>query len=270
MDVYSEISRFYADYRGKKLIIGKSAEGRNLYAMFAGEEGGAVGISQYAMHAREWITALLALEHIERGVFRGGTWFIPLVNPDGALLSLFGLDSVSGSRRAFLKELNGGEDFSLWKTNAEGVDLNVNFPARWGTGRRNITRPASENYIGTEPLCALETLALRNFTLAVRPDYTVSYHTKGEEIYWRFHQPLFRALRDKRLAVILSRSTGYPLKEARASAGGYKDWCVEKLKIPAFTVEAGSDGLAHPLGLGALPEIVRRNKDAVFDLSKGL
>lgn len=269
MDVYSEISLFYQSYRGEKRIIGKSAEGRDLYALFVGKAGGAVGICQYAMHAREWITAFLALEQMERGVGGGGVWFIPLINPDGALLSVYGLASVSGARRSFLREINGGVDFSLWKANAEAVDLNVNFPARWGTGRRNVTYPAGENYIGAEPLCAPETHALRDFTLAVRPAYTVSYHTKGEEIYWRFHQPPFRALRDKRHVRVLQKSTGYPLKEAPRSAGGYKDWCVEKLKIPAFTVEAGSDALSHPLGKEALPEIVRKNKNAVYDLSKG-
>ena len=40
-----------------------------------------------------------------------------------------------------------------------------------------------------------------------------------------------RAARDKKYAKILSRATGYPLAEAADSAGGYKDWCVDKLGI---------------------------------------
>lgn len=270
MNVYEEISAFYQSYRGEKAVVGYSAEGRGLFAFFAGEHRFPVGICQYAMHARERITALLAQEHVLRGVARGGAWFIPLVNPDGALLCEEGIGSVKTVwRRDMLLRINSGEDFSLWKANAEAVDLNVNFDARWGTGRSNLTCPASANYVGTKPFCAPESRALRDFTYAVSPDYTVSYHAKGEEIYWRFHQPFFRALRDKRRARILSGATGYPLKDAPYSAGGYKDWCVEKLKISAFTVEVGSDALPHPLGRDALGQIVEKNGDAIIRLSEG-
>ncbi|MCI9504481.1 MAG: hypothetical protein HFE26_03685 [Clostridia bacterium] len=268
MNVYDAVSGFYRRYRGKKLIYGKSAEGRNLYAMYTGGRGAPVGICQYAIHAREWICALLALEHLNRGVPRGGVWILPLTNPDGALLCTEGAESVRRERREALIGLNGGEDFSLWKANAEAVDLNVNFDARWGTGRSNSVIPAPENYVGEEPFCAPESAALRDFTLKINPDYTVSWHTKGEEIYWRFHQTGERLKRDFRLACVLSAATGYPLKEARFSAGGYKDWCVEKLKIPAFTVEAGSDSLSHPLDFSALPDLLKNNLDAVARLAE--
>lgn len=268
MNVYEAVTHYYRRYRGEKRIIGTSAEGRNLYAMFTGERGGTVGISQYAIHAREWITALLAVGHLRRGVVKGGVWVLPLMNPDGALLVQKGLETASPGRREFLLGLNGKEDFSLWKANAEGVDLNLNFPARWGQGRGNLTDPASQGFIGAEPLSAPESRALALFTEEIAPDYTVSWHTKGEEIYWRFHQPLARAYRDKRLAKVLSRETGYPLKNTPFSAGGYKDWCVESLKIPAFTVEVGSDDFAHPLGFRALPDILEKNSGALAALNE--
>lgn len=267
MNVYDAVSVFYRRYRGEKRVYGRSAEGRNLYALFVGTHGGATGISQYAIHAREWICSMLALEHINRGVERGGVWILPLTNPDGALLCTEGAESVRKERRDALTVLNGGEDFSQWKANAEAVDLNVNFDARWGTGRLNSRIPAPANYVGEESFCAPESAALRDFTLAVRPDYTVSWHTKGEEIYWRFHQKGERLERDLRLAKVLSAATGYPLKEAKHSAGGYKDWCIEKLKIPAFTVEAGSDRLSHPLTFSALPDLLEKNLDALSRLA---
>ncbi len=267
MDIYEAVSIFYKRFRGEKHIYGRSADGRNLYAMLVGSRAGAVGISQYGMHAREWITAMLGLEHIRRGVTCGGVWVLPLTNPDGAVLVQKGLESVSGKRRAYLKALNGGEDFSLWKANAEGVDLNVNFPARWGTGAKNRFSPAPENYVGIAPLCAPESRAIADFTQEAKPAFTVSWHTKGEEIYWRFHQPLTRLRRDKKLALALSEETGYPLGEAKDSAGGYKDWCVETLKISAFTVEAGKDSFAHPLGFSALPDLIDRNLDALVKLN---
>ncbi|MDE5897149.1 MAG: hypothetical protein K2H43_04985, partial [Clostridia bacterium] len=102
-------------------MIGTSAEGRRLFAFFVGSHAAPIGICQYAMHAREWVTALLAIEHVKRGIPRGGVWFVPLVNPDGAAI-------VQSGRI-------GCED---WKANAESVDLNVNFPARWGSGKKNV------------------------------------------------------------------------------------------------------------------------------------
>ncbi len=269
MNVYEEVRAYYERFRGTKRIYGKSAEGRALFAMLIGEPSAPLGISQAAIHGREWITALLALEHLSRGCRRGGVWVLPLTNPDGALLSETGLSSVSGGRREFLGKLNGSEDFSLWKANAEGVDLNVNFDAAWGTGAENLRTPAPANYIGEYPFSAPESRALKEFTEAAAPDFTVSWHTKGEEIYWRFRQPPLRAARDLRLAKRLSESTGYPLREAKRSAGGYKDWCIEKKKIPAFTVETGGEGWKHPIGRERLEELVKRNGDALRALTEG-
>lgn len=269
MNVYEEVSEFYERFRGEKFVYGKSAEGRDLYAFFIGKHEMPIGISQAAIHGREWITALLSLYHIQAGAQRGGIWVLPLTNPDGALLSEIGLCTVSHRRRDFLYALNGGYDFSLWKANAEGVDLNVNFDAKWGSGAKNVFLPAKENYVGKSPFCALESRALKEFTEKIRPDFTVSWHTKGEEIYWRFHQPFFRRKRDLRLAKILSKNVGCPLREAKFSAGGYKDWCVQHLKIPAFTVEVGRDGLLHPLGRKILTELTEKYGEALRALTEG-
>lgn len=271
MDIFGVVEREYRAYRGEKKVYGLSAEGRPLVAFFVGEHRAPVQISQYAIHGREWVTALLALEHLKRGVQRGGAWILPLTDPDGALLSRVGITSLSEGRRALALSLNKKSyDFSLWKANAEGVDLNVNFDARWGTGVSNITTPAPENYIGTAPLSAPESRALWSFTEEVSPAATVSWHTKGEEIYWRFHQPPLRSRRDRRLAEVLSAVTGYPLGEAKGSAGGYKDMCIERLKIPAFTVECGRAQLRHPLGEEQAGEIIEKCKDALSALSEAL
>ncbi len=267
MNVFEEVRAFYGAYRGEKRVIGYSEEGREIYAMLAGSASANCGIAQYAIHAREYITALLALEHARLGVRTGGVWIVPLVNPDGALLVETGPSSLSPARRALVRSLNGSDDFSLWKANAEGVDLNLNFDARWGSGAGNLRRPAPAGYIGKAPLSAKESRALAEFTLAVRPKFTVSWHTKGEEIYWEFHQLRTRR-RDRKYAEVLSRATGYPLVTVKNSAGGYKDWCIEKLGIPAFTVETGADEARHPLGRDALIPIVAHDLDALVMLTE--
>ena len=266
MDIYEKTKSFYESWQGEKRIIGKSLFGRGLYAVKLGV-GYPIGIAQYAIHGREFITAELAFLHAKIGV-KGTLWVLPLSNPDGALLSQIGLSSTPKTEWAKRLDLNGGrEDFSCWKANGRGVDLNVNFAARWGQGRKNVRLAGAENYIGERPFSEPETFALKQFTEDIQPDYTVSYHTKGEEIYWYFYQDKKSCVRDQRLAKILSLSTGYPLAVAQGSVGGYKDWCIEKFGIPAFTVEAGADEFQHPLQEKGLENILTRNQNALFDLS---
>lgn len=220
--IYDEIKRFYKNYKGKKCVIGYSFYGKEIFAFHIGSPVGRQFISTYAIHGREWITARLALKHIKRGVKKGGGWVIPLVNPDGAKLSQTAKP--------------------LWKANVRGVDLNCNFDADWGSGRLNTATRGDENCIGDYPFSEAETAALRDFTLKIRPFVTLSFHTKGEEIYWQYD-----GAGDSRGAEILSAATGYESKIIYGSAGGYKDWCIQKLGIPAYTIECGADGLAHPI-----------------------
>ena len=152
MDIYESVKEFYESVKTEKEIIGKSLFGRSMYAVKVGN-GRPVGLVQYAMHGREFITAKLSFEQYFVGVKRGSCWFVPLVNPDGALLSEVGLRSVENKEeKARLLRLNGNNtDFSLWKANGRGVDLNVNFPARWGKGVKNVAQAGAENCIGERP-----------------------------------------------------------------------------------------------------------------------
>lgn len=242
MSVISELEKFYFNFGGEKFIIGKSERGKPLYCFKVKKTGYPVAIIQYAIHAREYITTYLAIEQIKAynltGV-RGTVYFIPAVNPDG-------IDKVLKGDR-------------LYKANANGVDLNVNFPARWGKGVKNVRVKGSENFIGKFPLSESESRALYDFTLKINPDVTVSYHAKGEEIYWQFFQDEKTATRDLILAKEISAVTGYPLVPTPNSAGGYKDWCIDSLKIPALTIEVGADELSHPIEKENLKKILGKN-----------
>lgn len=202
-------------------MIGYTQQNSNIYAMHVGSDYGRQFIAVYAVHAREFITAKLALRHIREGV-SGGGWIIPLLNPDGVKIC--------------------EERDPLWKANGRGVDINCNFDAEWGTGRLNTRRRGSENCIGDYPFSECESAALARFTLRIKPYVTLSFHTKGGEIYWEFSGG-----GDRRGAEIIANFTGYTPKLITGSAGGYKDWCIQKLGIPAYTVECGSDDLKHPI-----------------------
>lgn len=264
MDCYEKITEFYHTAKTEKYVVGESVFGRKIYAVKLGG-GSPVGIAQYAIHGREFVTAELALNQYRYGKITGSIWLLPLVNPDGCLLSEKGLCSAPKELWDRLTKINNGVDFSLWKANGRGVDLNVNFAARWGQGTKNVRVPSSENYIGSRPFSEPETLALKEFTEFLSPDYTISYHTKGEEIYHRFDKEVKGEMP---LAYALSKSTGYPLKQTIGSVGGYKDWCIQSLKIPSFTVEAGKDCFSHPFGVEELRDIIKHNLHALADLSK--
>lgn len=268
MNIYQDTTRFYKKAWTEKKIIGTSLLKRNIYAIKMGE-GSPVGIAVYGIHGREWITAKLATEHYAHGAV-GTVWLIPLANPDGALLSQQGIASAQGSPYSrFLSAYSNGE-LRLWKANARGVDLNVNFDADWGKGEKNVRMRGAENFIGESPFSEPETKALRDFTLAISPDYTVSFHAKGEEIYWYFGQSQEDCVRDFRIGRSLAKATGYPLRQSKGSVGGYKDWCIQQMRIPAYTVEVGSDAATHPLGYTAYLEIRKRCGGALNALAHGV
>ena len=198
---------------------------------------------------------------------------MPLVNPDGVVIAQGGIDKITEGKKKLLNRVNKGKkDFSLIKCNANCVDLNQNFNARFGTGKKNVFYPATENYVGKHPFSESESRALRDITYKVKPVVTVSYHSKGEVIYFDFYQDKIRYERDKKLCEKLSKSTGYKIEKSGLSAGGYKDWCISLLKIPAFTIEVGNDKLSHPIKENELSRIYKQNSgviDVLIDYAKG-
>ena len=218
-------------------IIGYSVQKRPIYAFHVGDYGDNQIIITGAIHAREWITALLVSELVK--IYRtenpaGGIYFVPLCNPDGVRIAM------------------GRQP--LWKANARGVDLNVNFDAHWGGGAQNVRTAGSENFIGPYPNSEPEVKALIDFTRCIKPRATVAYHSKGELVY-------FVNSRDEALAKKIGIITGYTPEKTQNSTGGYSDWVSMHLGIPALTIEVGNDDYNHPIGTDKLPEILAQNKD---------
>lgn len=244
--------------------IGRSVKGLPIYAAHCGKSGGGDIIITAAIHARECYTALAVLEQIRYAKEHrpsGGVWFVPLVNPDGALFFESGLKGTELTRFGLDGFLKANLDKRRqWKANAAGVDLNCNFDANFGTGdKQSKLGPAPHGYVGKKPLSEPESAALARFTYAVRPLLTVSYHSMGGEIYWEFFQKGRERWRDLSLARAIARRIGVKRVDGDLdSAGGYKDMCVQKLHIPAFTVELVSNG-RHPLDADAYESDIKRN-----------
>jgi len=251
-------------------IIGKSTLGQDIPYIFIGDKKKDCIVVTGAIHAREHITALLLVcqaKHLLKNsdlLLRGGIYFVPMVNVDGVRLCQEGVGFIEDKQlKKNLVKINGGTDFGLWKANIEGVDLNVNFDARWGQGKSNLFYKSSANYVGKTPNSEIETKNLIRFTRMVEPLATLNYHCKGEVIFWRFYQQNKQQLwKHYKLARSLSQLTGYSLVSTEAgSAGGYKDWCIQKLGIPSFTVEVGNDKYGHPFPYHQFKNIYATNVD---------
>lgn len=247
--------------------VGYSMMGKPIYGAHIGSYEGNQVLIEGGIHAREYPTALLLVQqvkHLKNASFRGGMYFIPLTNPDGAQIVLEGINWLDCEKqRGYLSSVNNGSvDYSQWKANANAVDLNVNFDADWGGGAQNVFCPAPGNFVGYYPNSEREVRNLIDFTEKISPALTLSYHSKGEVIYYGFTGLTPEQIeRDLKIANAISEETGYQVIRTSQSTGGYSDWVSRHLEVPAFTIEIGAYSLPTPLPIEAMPEIYEKNKD---------
>lgn len=251
---------------GSAGVAGISVRGRDIKYIKAGdgEKGGIIVTG--GIHAREHVTAKLVVMQAQYAVknprlLQMPVYFVPLVNPDGAEIAL-----LRDKPPAFFRG-----DARLYKANAAGVDLNVNFDAGWGEGAANVFYPSGANYVGPFAFSEPETAALRDFTLKVKPRATISYHAKGRIIYYDFRAPAHKKAYYRAIADVMAEKLHYAaVEDDGKSAGGYKDWCQQRLAIPAFTIEIGDDAFRHPLTEKDVQEDYARNIDLPLVLQKCL
>ena len=237
--------------------IGTSRKGQPIYSFSLG--WGPVSIMYNAAHhANEWITAVVLARFVEdmaqevlpawqdlingqepgksgeASLQSGSTptpWYeqitlhmVPMVNPDGVDIAIAGRHD--------------------WKANAVGVDLNSNYPAGWDLARefkyaRGYTEAGARDFVGQHPLSEPESTAMAAYTTLIDPALTLSLHTQGEVIYWRYMD--YTPPGDAKLARRLSYASGYELEDVpdTSSHAGYRDWFIQEHNRPGFTIECG-------------------------------
>ncbi|MFD1736819.1 M14 family metallocarboxypeptidase [Bacillus salitolerans] len=258
-------------------MIGKSVDGRNLYAIKLGKGDKEIFING-SHHAREHMTSNLVMEMLDVYSYHYKTkepysgydvyevlnevsiWFVPMVNPDGVTLVQKGYTSARNPSQV-LKLNNGSTDFSAWKANIRGVDLNRQYPAKWESIRHDPGKPSPQNYKGPAPLSEPETKALVDFTLKHKFKTAVSYHSSGEIIFWHFHQSGAQKDRDFHIGKMLETKTGYRLVDpvSNPSGGGYTDWFISNQKNPAYTPELSPHVGPRPIPLENYDKIWTQN-----------
>lgn len=230
--------------------VGLSVAGQSVYSLVYGKSPKILIVG--GVHAREYISTFVCLDLF---FDCDGVEILPMANPDGVRISDEGfsfIDTVRDKISDDVYSLMKRSDLKMWKANLNAVDINVNFDARWGEGALNKRYISPSDYIGKAPFSEPETRIIRS--LLLDKNLVICYHSKGEEIYYGFDNDV-----GKELALSLAKVTGYTAKRADGSTGGVKDYFIYKGMGVGLTVELGSDGLTHPIGLEHKDSIVRKN-----------
>jgi g-D-glutamyl-meso-diaminopimelate peptidase len=169
---------------------------------------------------------------------------MPIVNLDGVMIAKDGLEGTVTT--AYIENLvsKNKRNFSDWKANGRGVDLNRNY----GTTRKYMadipSRAGSRNYPGYEAFTEPETQAVKKLCETHNFELVLAYHSAGEIIYWYYFQESKEQVkRDYNLAKGVSKLTDYKLvpKTESPGGGGMKDWFIQEYKKPSLTIEIGKE-----------------------------
>lgn len=243
----------------KEVRLGSSCAGREIFGLRIGK-GAQYALIAAAFHGSEYIGENITLFFAEelcraleengniagmnarRALFGRGVILVPCVNPDGCEIAIRGRNAC-GPLAAAIERLCHG-DFLHWNANLRGVDINHNFNAGWKElhereRKSGILGPAPTRFGGPRPESEPETVALTELCRSGRIRHAVALHTQGEVIYWSYGKN--RPPKSERMAEILATSSGYALDvpTGLAAGGGFKDWFIEEIGRPAFTVEMG-------------------------------
>jgi len=259
------------------ISIGKSTLGKDIWAVKLGKgERNIVLIG--AHHGREWMTTNLLMMMLEQYAeaycnkrFFGpydtnilneiSIWFLPQLNPDGVMIQQGRLHHIPPIWQEYVTFLNHGiTDFSEWKANALGIDLNRQYSVGWESVP-SPKKPGSKYYKGDIPFQAVEIKRFVKFIENVRPEMAVSYHSTGQVIFWKYGKSQ-NLKRDYPIAKKLSDVTNYPLAvpSKQAYGSGFTDWFITCYKKPAFTIEIGRLNGEQPPPIEELKNEWERNK----------
>ena len=187
--------------------------------------------------------------------------FIPLAFPDGYNLVKVGLDGVQTD--AGMKAIKSVPDknYSNYKANLRGVDLNRNYTA-WvfDTGNRKwvdlrkknpgtVTAPTGELYGGPKGASEPEVKHKSDYILKYDFRQFTTFHSRGEIIFWhKFYFPKAYNDQARDMARVVSKVTGYPIggQSLGGRSGYFSDFTAGMTFKPTITVETTPNGAKLP------------------------
>ncbi len=169
--------------------------------------------------------------------------FVPLLNPDGYMISLEGFEAIQdGALRD--QCLSMKLDYKEWKYNARGIDINRNFPSKLWTKKAPQDKAASEN----------ETKALISLFNKYKSEGFLDFHSRGRSIYY-YRSMMSENYNVKQLQIAnrLKDITNYVLVppvdeiESGDSGGNTVHYYSEYFHKPALTIETVDEDANFPL-----------------------
>ncbi len=249
--VYEDIDKLVKAYPAliKRYSAGKSEQGKDIPVVTLGNGSRKVCIVA-GIHAREHITISFTMRCIEEyaaAYYLSGSYgdydmkeildrftfyIVPMSNPDGT-------DISAGSEKTNVAIADLDRD--SYKTNANGVNLNRNFPFNWENEYSNTTASVeSDVYPGKSAGSEAETKAIMNLCEANEFEWLLDMHIVGSCIYWRDTKNK-TIPNDLKLATRISQKCGYRLfgntKNSDEYSGGLENWFRYQYQKPALCIE---------------------------------
>ena len=239
--------------------IGTSLDNRMIFQIVMGNPNASKAIYvQCATHAREWMNTWIMMKSLEmylenwNQVLPNGEtygqifndcciYFVPMVNPDGVTISQFGVQAINNEHlRNFCSIIGRDGDFTKWKANARGVDINRQYSVGWNS-KIDREQPWSANYNGVAPFTEPEAVAVRN-ALEQRPFVAaITYHSMEGAIYWDLGQQGELRERTLALAAYCSSISGYRISDDCSALKGLDyNYMIFAKGIPAVCIETGT------------------------------
>lgn len=199
--VMTETAELEASYPGliERRVIGQSVEGRELVALKLGY-GDKTIIFNGAIHGCESFTTNFLMHLIDRYAYGYATdseyegysyrelldkvsfIVVPMLNPDGVNIAQNGAEAAADPESIRSMDKTGA-GYYAWKSNADGVDLNRNFPYNWS--RFNYVQwPALRYYVGPYANSEPETRAMVSLLASENFCELADFHSYGETLYW--------------------------------------------------------------------------------------
>jgi hypothetical protein len=175
-------------------VIGQTTTGQDITAVRVTKDPDAVADGKRpttvyigAQHAREWITPQMVRRLLDQMLTSYGSdpritriidstelWFVPVANPDGYDFTF------EEGQRLWRKNLRDNDGDGVIAP-GDGVDLNRNYPTRWGYDNEGSSpSPSGETYRGPSPASEPETQALDALFASLKPEFFVNYHSAAE------------------------------------------------------------------------------------------
>jgi len=233
---------------GAESFVGSSVEGRPLLRFDLGTRGRPVVLLTALMHGIEVIGSLALLDLLRRITdphhptmqrLRAEAHLVvlPIVNPDAFFINME-------------KALRG--DRAWQRCNANGVDLNRNFP-KLTTKRLHHPFSGSRfkfspHYLGPHSLSEPESRAIFRIATDMRPALSLAFHSFGNLLLypWAYtEQENDRATEYRSLGAVMTEAlprAPYNVRQARqlyGVLGDMDDWLDAEHRTLAFTVEVG-------------------------------